>query len=83
MEESLNNIPTCCIIGNVDVGKTKLLDLMRNNNSKEANGITQQIGATSYSNKRLKDISGNLSKLVEVESLLMIDTPGHDCFDIN
>lgn len=80
MEESLNNIPTCCIIGNVDVGKTKLLDLMRNNNSKEANGITQQIGATSYSNKRLKEISGNLSKLIEVESLLMIDTPGHDCF---
>lgn len=80
MSDSYNNIPTCCIIGNVDVGKTKLLDLMRNNNSKEANGITQQIGATSYSNKRLKDISGNLSKLVEVESLLMIDTPGHDCF---
>ena len=73
-------IPTCSIIGHVDVGKTKLLDLMRSGTTEEASGITQQIGATLYNKERLYELAGSLSKYVNIDSILMIDTPGHECF---
>ena len=73
-------VPICSIIGHVDVGKTKLLDLMRSSSTEEASGITQQIGATLYNSDRLKNLSGILGQHINVDGLLMIDTPGHECF---
>ena len=73
-------VPICSIIGHVDVGKTKLLDLMRSSETEEASGITQQIGATLYNSAKLKELAGPLEKFVQVDGILMIDTPGHECF---
>jgi translation initiation factor 5B len=73
-------VPICSIIGHVDVGKTKLLDLMRASSTEEASGITQQIGATLYSREKLEELSGNLKKYIDCDGMLMIDTPGHECF---
>ncbi|VBB18450.1 PHD finger-like domain-containing protein 5A [Yasminevirus sp. GU-2018] len=74
--------PCCAVLGHVDVGKTKLLDLMRNTTTDEASGITQQIGTTLYSRERLEKLVGdNLRTKINLDSLLMIDTPGHECFD--
>lgn len=75
-----SKIPVCSIIGHVDVGKTKLLDRMRTGTTEEACGITQQIGATVYSHERLQQLAGSLQKHINIDSLLMIDTPGHECF---
>lgn len=78
------NTPCCTIMGHVDVGKTKLLDYMRHTETEEASGITQQIGTTLYNKDRLEMLIGETllakSKL-NIDSLLMIDTPGHECFD--
>jgi len=78
------NTPCCTVMGHVDVGKTKLLDYMRQTETNEASGITQQIGTTLYNKDRLETLIGetllNKSKL-NIDSLLMIDTPGHECFD--
>lgn len=76
----IKSVPICCIIGHVDVGKTKLLDLMRSSSTEEASGITQQIGATLYNPEKLKKLAGPLEQHVNVDGLLMIDTPGHECF---
>jgi translation initiation factor 5B len=74
--------PICCVIGHVDVGKTLLLDTLRRSNvqKNEVGGITQQIGSTYFSRNTLDTLSGGLCKSLEIGGLLMIDTPGHDCF---
>lgn len=73
----------CAILGHVDVGKTKLLDYMRRTTTLEASGITQQIGTTLYSRERLEKLVGdNLKNKFKLDSMLMIDTPGHECFDM-
>jgi translation initiation factor 5B len=74
--------PCCAVLGHVDVGKTKLLDYMRHTSTEEASGITQQIGTTLYNKDRLEKLIGpNLKTKFNIDSLLMIDTPGHECFD--
>jgi small GTP-binding protein len=75
--------PCCAVLGHVDVGKTKLLDYMRHSTTEEAAGITQQIGTTLYNKNRLEKLVGpNLKNKFNIDSLLMIDTPGHECFDM-
>lgn len=75
--------PCCAVLGHVDVGKTKLLDYMRHTETEEASGITQQIGTTLYSRDRLEKLVGeNLKGKFKLDSMLMIDTPGHECFDM-
>ncbi len=74
--------PICCILGHVDVGKTHLLDYLRHSHisEREAGGITQQIGATCFSQDAILQFTHWFKTPINIPSLLMVDTPGHDCF---
>lgn len=83
MSECITNsiiTPICSVLGHVDVGKTKLLDYLRSTHTKEVSGITQQIGTTVFDKESLHKLCGKLGEELEVDRLIMIDTPGHSNF---
>lgn len=65
------------VMGHVDTGKTLLLDYIRGTSiqSKEAAGITQQIGASYKAKESIPD-----SDEIVFPGFLFIDTPGHSAF---
>lgn len=67
--------PIVVILGNVDAGKTKILDYIRKSKvaESEAGGITQHIGA--YQIER--EISDQKSV---TKKITFLDTPGHEAF---
>lgn len=77
--------PIMVFMGNVDAGKTQLLDKIRNTAiaTKEAGGITQAIGASIIPLDTIRHICGSLlspSFEIRIPGLLTIDTPGHAAF---
>jgi translation initiation factor 5B len=78
--------PIFTILGHVDVGKTSLLDNLRQTSvqKKEAGGITQQLGSTLLSRetilKRTYEINKDNIKDYKIPGLLLVDTPGHEVF---
>lgn len=66
--------PVVCVLGNVDAGKTSLLDKIKKTNVQdgEVGGITQSISSIWVSAKNSK---------TGIPGALIIDTPGHDSFE--
>jgi translation initiation factor 5B len=77
--------PIFTILGHVDVGKTSLLDNLRQTTvqAHEVGGITQQIGATLLTKdiivKRTSQHNIKNSQY-KIPGLLLVDTPGHEVF---
>ncbi|MBI2557816.1 translation initiation factor IF-2 [Candidatus Woesearchaeota archaeon] len=74
------------VMGNVDAGKTQLLDTIRNTSivESEPGKITQSIGCSIINIDTIKKISGSLlqkNKLeIKIPGFVIIDTPGHAAF---
>src|SRR3990170_2701274 len=78
--------PIVCVLGNIDSGKTSLLDKIRKSSvqAREVGGMTQHIGASFFPLATLKGLVGPLLKQwkarITIPGLLVIDTPGHEAF---
>lgn len=76
--------PIVTVLGHIDHGKTSLLDFIRGTFvfSREAAGITQHIGASSFPIQSVIDFCGPKYKNLKINlpGLLVIDTPGHAAF---
>ncbi len=78
--------PIIAMMGNIDAGKTQLLDTIRRTTivQSEPGKITQMIGCSSIPIETIKKICGDLLKKLNLEitipGLLAIDTPGHASF---
>ena len=78
--------PIVVTLGNVDSGKTQLLDTIRGTAivKSEPGRITQCIGCSQIPIDVIKKISGNLlqkSKIeIKISGILFIDSPGHAAF---
>lgn len=75
-------IPTCSVIGHVDVGKTSFLDYFKQKKTNEVRGITQQLTVYSYDKSHLSECVDNPSfnDNFKLDGLIFIDTPGHEYF---
>ena len=78
--------PIIAMMGNIDAGKTQLLDTIRQTAivKSEPGKITQMIGCSLIPIETIKKISGDLLKKLKLEitipGILAIDTPGHASF---
>jgi len=76
--------PLVVVMGNVDSGKTRTLDSIRQTAvvESEAGAITQMISSSAISLKIIKKICGDLlkGKGISLPGLVFIDTPGHAAF---
>src|SRR3989344_3138203 len=68
--------PVVVVLGHVDHGKTKLLDVIKKTNiaEKEAGGITQHIGAYQI------EYSSSSQSSSGPKMITFLDTPGHEAF---
>lgn len=75
-------IPTCSVIGHVDVGKTSFLDYFKQKKTNEVRGITQQLTVYSYNKSHLSECVDNptFNDNFKLDGLIFIDTPGHEYF---
>ena len=83
--ESKYKCPIFTILGHVDVGKTSLLDNLRQTTVQvhEVGGITQQIGATLLTKDTIikRTSQHNIkNSQYKIPGLLLVDTPGHEVF---
>jgi translation initiation factor 5B len=74
--------PICTILGNVNSGKSQLLDTLRNTHiiDNEAGGITQKIGLTQMTQQKIIELTNSINKDINIPGIMFIDTPGHECF---
>ena len=78
--------PIITVMGNVDAGKTQLLDTIRNTAiiESEPGKITQSIGCSLIPMATIKKICGNLLDKyrlqIKIPGFVIIDTPGHAAF---
>ncbi len=76
--------PLVVVMGNVDHGKTSLLDKIRRTAvvESEPGAITQMISSSAISLKTIQKICGDLlkNKNISIPGIVFIDTPGHAAF---
>lgn len=75
-------IPTCSVIGHIDVGKTSFLDYFKQKKTNEVRGITQQLTVYCYNKAHLGECVDNLkfNENFKLDGIIFIDTPGHEYF---
>ena len=85
---SLLKAPICSVMGHVDAGKTSLIDIIKKSNiaASEAGGITQTVSGNYITIDSIIDktkvINGKYAVEPTIPGLVIIDTPGHEAFNI-